>query len=129
MGLADGAFSGAIKGVRGTFERERMERYVGVSILRGERFLGNTLPNVAESLIGQFRSRILLLLSGLVIVEVILNTGGLGELLWKGTLKQDFAVVLVAATFAIISSLLLLLQAFVEVVWLSTLESLPKMWF
>ena len=115
LGIADAALSGSIIGVRGIFDRENKQRYVGVSILRGETVLSNTLPNVANSLVGQYRSRILHLLSGLVIVETIIGIDGIGRLLWKGTLKQDFGVVLATATaFAIISALLLLLQALLE---------------
>jgi peptide/nickel transport system permease protein len=117
LGLADGAFTGAVTGTRGLFSREQQQRYVGVAILRGERALHNTLPNVAPALIGQFRARILHLLSGAVVVEVILRIDGIGDLLWGGTLKQDFGVVLATATvFACFSGALLLAQAIGEIV-------------
>jgi ABC-type dipeptide/oligopeptide/nickel transport system permease component len=115
LGVADGAFTGAALGTRATFETERRQRYVGIAILRGERTLANTLPNVAPSVIGQMRARIIHLLSGAVVVEVILRIDGLGDLLWGGTLRQDFGVVLAAATFfAVVSSMLLLVQAALE---------------
>lgn len=115
LGLADGALSGAVGGTRALFESEARQRYVGIAVLRGESVLGNTLPNVAPALAGQFRGRVLHLLSGLVIVEAILRIDGVGDLLWGGTLLQDFGVVLASATiFAVISSVLLLLQALAE---------------
>ena len=89
--------------------------YVAFAVLRGERPIENSLPNVAPALIGQVRARIVHLLSGAVIVEVILRIDGLGSLLWGGTLRQDFGVVLAAATlFAVVSSALLILQAVLE---------------
>ena len=115
LGVADGAFSGSVLGTRSTFDSENQQRYVGVAILRGERPIENTLPNVAPALIGQMRARIVHLMSGGVIVEVILRIDGLGSLLWGGTLRQDFGVVLAAATlFAVVSSLLLVIQAVLE---------------
>ena len=117
LGFADGAFAGATTGVRALFRGERKQRYVGVALLRGERALANMLPNVAPSLAGQLRARVLHLLSGTVIVEVVLRINGIGDLLWGGTLLQDFGVVLAAATaFAALSGLLLLLQATTEIV-------------
>ena len=116
LGIADGALAGAIVGTRSTFEEEVKQRYVGIAVLRGESTLSNTLPNVLPALIGQFRARTLHVLSGTVIVEVILSIPGLGELLWDGTLQQDFGVVLAAAwAFALLSGLLLLIQALSEV--------------
>ncbi len=116
LGLADGALSGAVGGTRALFEAEARQRYVGIALLRGEGVLGNTLPNVAPALAGQVRGRVLHLLSGAVIVEAILRIDGVGDLLWGGTLLQDFGVVLASATiFALISSALLLLQAMAEV--------------
>lgn len=116
LGLADGALSGAVMGTRALFEKERRERYVRVAVLRGEGILGNTLVNVAPSLAGQLRARLLHLLSGAVIVEVVLRIDGIGDLLWRGTLLQDFGVVLATATvFALVSSALLAAQALVEV--------------
>ena len=115
LGLSDAAFSGSLLGVRDTFKRENNQRYVGVSILRGENVLSNTLPNVSNALVGQFRSRILHILSGVVIVEVIVGIKGVGALLWKGTLLQDFGVVLAAATiFSIFSAVLIFIQALSE---------------
>jgi ABC-type dipeptide/oligopeptide/nickel transport system permease component len=116
LGLADQALSGAIGGVRGLMEQERRERYVQIAILRGEGVLSNTLPNTLGALSGQMRARLLHLLSGAVIVEVVIRIDGLGDLLWQGTLSQDFGVVLAAAFgFALLSAALLLLQAIVEV--------------
>jgi len=116
LGLADGAFTGAVTGTRGLFRREEKQRYVGVAILRGERVLSNTLPNVTPALMGQLRARMLHLLSGAVVVEVMLKINGVGEMLWLGTLEQDFGVVLPTATvFALASSTLLLMQACGEI--------------
>ena len=116
LGIADGALSGAILGNRSMFEQENQQRYVGISVLRGEGNFANTLPNLAGALVGQYRSRIVHLLSAAVIVEKIVGVDGFGALLWNGTLKQDFGVVLAAATvFATLSSGLLLCQAIVEV--------------
>ena len=116
LGAADGAFSGAVTGTRGLFTRENQQRYVGIAVLRGETRLSNTLPNVAPALAGQLRARTLHLLSGAVIVETILRIDGLGDLLWGGTLLQDFGVVLACATcFAALSALLLLSQALLEI--------------
>ena len=115
LGVADGAFSGSVLGTRAAFDSESRQRYVGIAILRGERTIENTLPNLAPALIGQMRARIVHLLSGGVIVEVILRIDGLGSLLWGGTLRQDFGVVLAAATFfAVVSSVLLVVQAALE---------------
>lgn len=117
LGFADGAFAGATTGVRALFRTERKQRYVGVALLRGERALENMLPNVAPALAGQLRARLLHLLSGTVVVEVVLRINGIGDLLWGGTLLQDFGVVLAAATaFAALSGLLLLVQAATEIV-------------
>ena len=116
LGIADGALSGSILGNRSIFEQENQQRYVGISILRGESNFSNTLPNLAGAIVGQYRTRVVQLLSA-VIVEVIVQVDGFGALLFKGTLKQDFGVVLAAATiFAVISSSLLMLQAVVEVI-------------
>ncbi len=116
LGLADGAFAGAVAGTRGLFSSESRQRYVGVAILRGERELANTLPNVTPALVGQLRARLLHLLSGAVVVEVMLKINGIGDLLWAGTLEQDFGLVLGTATlFAVGSALLLVLQAMCEV--------------
>lgn len=115
LGLSDGALSGAIIGTRSLFSAESRQRYVGVGVLRGERIIENTLPNVLPALAGQIRARVLQLLSAAVVVEVILRINGLGDLLWRAALLQDFGLVLPVATcFALISSVLLLLQALVE---------------
>lgn len=115
LGFADAAFSGSLIGFRDTLVQEKNQRYVGVSILRGETVLSNTLPNVFNALIGQYRSRILHILSGLVIVEVIVGINGVGSYLWKGTLSQDFGLVLATATiFAVFSGVLLIVQAVAE---------------
>lgn len=115
LGLADGAFTGAVMGTRSTFQAEFQQRYVGIAILRGEQPMENTLPNVAPALIGQMRARIIHLLSGAVVVEVVLRIDGIGDLLWGGTLRQDFGVVLAAATlFGAVSSVLLVIQAVLE---------------
>lgn len=117
LGFADGAFSGTVLGVRGLFRAENKQRYAAVALLRGERRIHNTLPNVATALAGQLRARTLHLVSGVVVVEVVLRIDGLGDLLWGGTLLQDFGVVLAAATgFAALSALLLAVQAVVEVI-------------
>ena len=117
LGFADGAFAGATTGVRALFNTELKQRYVGVALLRGERPLANMLPNVAPALAGQLRARVLHLLSGTVVVEVVLRINGIGDLLWGGTLLQDFGVVLAAATaFAALSGALLLVQATTEIV-------------
>ncbi len=116
LGLADAALSGTVIGVRGLMESERKQRYVQMAILRGEGELGNALPNTLPTLAGQMRARTLHLLSGAVVVEVVLQINGLGDLLWGGTLAQDFGVVLAASFgFALISAALLLLQALVEI--------------
>lgn len=116
LGVADNAMSGAVVGTRSVFEAETRQRYIGIAVLRGETVLSNALPNVLPALVGQFRGRVLHLLSGAVVVEVVLKIPGLGGLLWDGTLLQDFGVVLAAAwAFAVFSALLLLVQAAVEV--------------
>ncbi len=116
LGLADSALAGATRGVRAAVESERMRRYVQVGVLRGEGALANVWPNVAPAVAGQLRGRALHLLSGAVVVEVVLQIDGLGELLWSGTLSQDFGVVLAATFgFALLSAALLLIQALIEV--------------
>ena len=116
LGFSDGAFSGAVTGFRDMVAQERRERYVEISILRGEHELSNALPNILSALGGQLRGRILQLLSALVIVEVVLQIDGVGALLWGGTLLQDFGLVLGAASiFALISSSLLAIQACLEI--------------
>lgn len=114
--LSDGALAGAVSGVRALFSAERNQRYVGVSLLRGEGLMENMLPNVAPALVGQLRARVLHLLSAAVVVEVVLKINGIGDLLWLGTLLQDFGVVLAAATvFAVFSAFLLAFQAVIEI--------------
>jgi peptide/nickel transport system permease protein len=116
IGLADGALSSTITGTTSLFRSEGRQRYVGIAILRGERVLANTLPNVMPALAGQLRARTLHLLSGAVIVEAIVGIDGLGDLLLRGALNQDFGLVLASATaFAVFSSVLLLTQAGVEI--------------
>lgn len=116
LGVTDSALSGAVIGTRSVFDAEIKQRYIGIAILRGETVLANALPNVLPALVGQVRGRLLHLMSGAVVVEVVLGISGLGSLLWEGTLKQDFGVVLAAAwAFAMLSSVLLLIQAAVEV--------------
>lgn len=115
LGLADGAFSGAEGGVHDSFRRERSERYVAAARLRGEGELGNLLPNLAGALAGQVRARQVALLSASVIVEAALRLDGVGDLLWRGVLAQDFPVVLAAATvYAAAAATLLAGQALVE---------------
>ena len=128
LGIADGAFSGAVTGAREVVGNEASQRYVGIAVLRGERPLYNMLPNVAPALAGQLRARMLHLLSGAVVVEVVLRIDGLGDLLWGGTLLQDFGVVIAAATgFAAISALLLLIQAAVEVLVALHVRRAPRL--
>lgn len=116
LGLADGALAAAITGTRSTFEAEARLRYIQMARLRGESVLANTLPNVLPALAGQLRARVLHVLSGTVVVEVVMGIPGLGELLFDGTLAQDFGLVLAAAwAFSLMSAVLLLLQATVEV--------------
>jgi peptide/nickel transport system permease protein len=116
LGLADAALSGTVTGVRGLMESERKQRYVQMAILRGEGALHNALPNTLPALAGQMRARTLHLLSGAVVVEVVLQINGLGDLLWGGTLAQDFGVVLAASFgFAVLSAVLLLMQSLVEI--------------
>jgi ABC-type dipeptide/oligopeptide/nickel transport system permease component len=127
LGFADAAFSGSLIGVRETFSREKNQRYVGVSILRGETVLSNTLLNVSNVIIGQYRACILHILSGLVIVEVIVGVNGVGFFFWKGIFKQDFGLVFVTATiFAGISALLLVVQAFFECVVAMHVRRVPR---
>ena len=81
-----------------------------------------------NTLSGQYRGRILQLLSSLVIVEVLLEIDGVGMLLWGGTLFQDFGLVLGATTiFALISSSLLLFQAVIEVVVAIQIRKAPTL--
>ena len=128
LGLTDGVLSGAIIGFRDIMSNEEKERYAQISILRGETPFGNAFINVVNTLSGQYRGRILQLLSSLVIVEVLLEIDGVGMLLWGGTLFQDFGLVLGATTiFALISSSLLLLQALIEVVVAIQIRKAPTL--
>ncbi len=128
LGFADGAFSSTVSGVRGLFSTEEQQRYARVALLRGERRIDNTLPNLAPALAGQLRARILHLMSGLVVVEVVLRLDGLGDLLWGGTLLQDFGVVLAAAAgFAALSAALLLVQAGVEIAVALHIRRAPRL--
>jgi len=116
LGVADNALSGAIIGTRSVFEAELRQRYVQMALLRGESAIANALPNVLPSLIGQFRARTLHLLSGAVVVEVVMGIPGIGELLFDGTLLQDFGVVLAATwAFSLFSAALLLTQGTLEI--------------
>lgn len=116
LGVADGTLAGAIVGTRSVFDEEIKQRYIQIALLRGESVFANAIPNVMPALIGQLRGRVLHLLSGAVIVEVVLGITGIGELLWSGTLSQDFFVVLAAAwAFSLLSGALLLAQALAEV--------------
>ena len=128
LGFADAAFSSTVLGIRGLFSSENQQRYARVSLLRGEVRLHNTLPNVSPAMAGQLRARALHLVSGLVVVEVVLRIDGLGDLLWGGTLLQDFGVVLAAAAgFAALSSGLLLAQAAVETVTALHIRRAPRL--
>jgi peptide/nickel transport system permease protein len=116
LGIADGALASAIVGTRSVFETEFKQRYIQIAVLRGETPLANALPNILPSLIGQLRGRAVHLLSAAVIVEVVMQVPGLGELLWDGTLKQDFAVVMAAAwAFSLLSGGLMFSQAVSEI--------------
>lgn len=116
LGIADGATSAAVLGTRNLFDSEIKQRYIGIAVLRGESVLGNALPNLLPALIGQLRGRVLHLVSGTVIVELVLQIDGLGDLLWNSTLDKATFVILAAAWgFSLISALLLLLQALSEI--------------
>jgi peptide/nickel transport system permease protein len=116
LGLSDGAFAAAVVGTRSIFEEEVKQRYVQIALLRGESTLSNALPNVLPALIGQLRGRILHIMSGTVVVEVVLGIPGLGELLFDGTLLQDFGVVLAATwAFSLLSAAVLCFQAVSEI--------------
>lgn len=115
LGVSDAALYSTVSGVHGLVQSERKQRYAQIAILRGEGVLSNVLPNMLPALAGQLRARIVHLLSGAVVVEVVLEIDGLGDLLWRGALQQDFVVVVAAAFFfALLSAAVLLMQAFVE---------------
>lgn len=113
--LADGAFANAVVGTRATFEEELKQRYVQIAVLRGESVFLNSLPNVLPALVGQLRGRTLHIMSGTVVVEVVMGIPGLGDLLFDGTLLQDFGVVLAATwAFSLLSASVLFLHSVVE---------------
>lgn len=113
--LADGAFASAVLGTRATFDEELKQRYVQIAVLRGESVFLNSLPNVLPALVGQLRSRTLHIMSGTVVVEVVLGVPGIGDLLFDGTLLQDFGVVLAATwAFSLMSACVLLVHSLVE---------------
>jgi peptide/nickel transport system permease protein len=116
LGVADGTLAASVIGTRSVFDEEIKQRYIGIATLRGESVFANAIPNVMPALIGQFRGRVLHILSGAVIVEVVLGVPGVGDLLWQGTLLQDFFVVLGAAwSFSLLSGLMMLIQALAEI--------------
>ncbi len=116
LGIADGALAGAIVGTRSVYTEEIKQRYIQIAIMRGETVLSNATPNVLPALVGQMRSRVLHVLSGAVIVEVVMQIEGLGRLLWDGTLLQDFGVVLAASWgLSLLSGAMLLIQAMFEI--------------
>ncbi len=116
LGVADAALSSTVSGVHSLVQSERLQRYAQMAVLRGEGVLSNILPNTLPALAGQLRARMVQLLSGAVVVEVVLEIDGLGDLLWRATLQQDFVVVVAAAFFfALMSAALLFFQALVEV--------------
>ncbi|MEN0067913.1 MAG: ABC transporter permease subunit [Myxococcota bacterium] len=127
--LADGALANAVTGTRQTFESELTRRYIEVARLRGESVWANALPNLLPALARQWRARWLAVLSSLVVVEVVLRIEGLGELLFVGTLQQDFGIVLAATwLFAVASAAALLLQAVVDA-WTSRwIRRVPVGW-
>ncbi len=113
--LTDRFAAVAVGGVRATIEAETQRRYVRMAVLRGERVLDNVLVNVLPALAAQARGRLLQLLSGAVIVEVVLGIPGLGQWLFEGTLAQDFGVVLAATWgYSLLCSAVLLAHAGVD---------------
>ena len=115
LAVADGALAHALGGAGALVAAERHQRYVSVAELRGEPVLGNMIPNIGPALAGQLRARFVHPLSGAVVVEVVLRMDGVGDLLWRGTLLQDFGVVLASASFfAALASLALGVQAVAE---------------
>lgn len=115
LAVADGALAHAVGGAAAVVTTERHQRYVSVAELRGEGVLANMIPNIGPALAGQLRARFVHLLSGAVVVEVVLRLDGVGDLLWRGTLLQDFGVVLASATFfAALAGLALGVQAVAE---------------
>jgi peptide/nickel transport system permease protein len=118
--FSDGALAATVSGARAALDAEARLRYASLAELRGESVLSNILPNALPALFGQLRGRLIGLLSASVVVEVVLGIPGLGDLLWEGTLRQDFGVVLGAAwVFSLVSAGLLMLQAAGEIgLWL-----------
>jgi len=116
LGIADGVLASAILGTRSVFDAELNQRYIGIAVLRGESVFSNAMPNVTPALVGQLRGRVLLLISGSVIVEAVLQINGIADLLWGGAIKQDYFLVLAATSgFAVLSAALLFFQAASEV--------------
>lgn len=127
LGVADGALAAAVIGTRSTFEEEVKQRYIAIAVLRGESALWNALPNVLPALVGQLRARVLHVMSGAVVVEVVLGIPGLGELLFDGTLLQDFGVVLAASwAFSLLSAALMSAQALAEVALALVIRRFPS---
>ncbi len=127
LALADASLSGTVEGVENMVESERRQRYVQIGVLRGEGELLNVLPNILPALAGQFRARLLNLLSSAVIIEVILEIDGIGDMLWTGTVEQDFGLVLGCSfAFVVIASLFLLAQAVLEIATALRVRSSPK---
>ncbi len=127
LGLSDAALYSTVSGVDGLVQSERKQRYAQIAVLRGEGVLSNVLPNMLPALAGQLRARVVHLLSGAVVVEVVLKIDGLGDLLWRGALQQDFVVVVATAFFfSLMSAAVLLAQAFVEIVCALLVRRAPQ---
>jgi peptide/nickel transport system permease protein len=127
LALADASLSGTVEGVENRVESERRQRYVQIGVLRGESELLNVMPNILPALAGQFRARLLNLLSSAVIIEVILEIDGIGDMLWTGTVEQDFGLVLGCSfAFVVIASVFLLTQAALEIATALKVRSSPK---
>tara|TARA_B110000037_G_scaffold216429_1_gene275563 strand:- start:224 stop:1003 length:780 start_codon:yes stop_codon:yes gene_type:complete len=127
LALADASLSGTVDAVEQVVSAEKQQRYVEMGVLRGESVLSNMLPNIMPSLAGQFRARILNLISSAVVIEVILSVEGVGDLLWNATLDQDFGLVLGSTfIFVLLSSFLLFIQAIVEIVTALVVRKSPK---
>ncbi len=127
LGIADGALAGAVVGARTSLEEEVKQRYIQIALLRGESALSNALPNVLPAWTGQMRARVLHIMSGAVVVEVVMGIPGLGELLFDGTLSQDFGVVLAAAwAFSLMSAVLLIAQAGIEIAVATWVRRYPR---
>ena len=127
LALADASLSGTVEGVEDMVESERRQRYVQIGVLRGENELLNVMPNILPALAGQFRARLLNLLSSAVIIEVILEIDGIGDMLWTGTVEQDFGLVLGCSfAFVVIASFFMLCQAMLEIGTALKVRSSPK---